>query len=73
MPYDKGRKYHRKPVFKANLKYSFSRKRKNNKNSKIIGPITSSPSDRDIRVHDNWRSWHQQTIQKCIATDIKGY
>ena len=73
MPYDIEGKYYRKPVFNENFEYSFGRKRKNNKNSKIMDTITPSPSERDARVHVIWRFWHRLTTQKCIAADIKGY
>ena len=70
MPYVNDVKYCRKPVFNENFKYTFGLRRKNNKNSKIIDATTSSPSNRDVRVHDVCLWWHRLKIQKCIAAEI---
>ena len=73
MPYDKDGKYFRKQAFNEKFKYTILTKKNNNKNSKIIDSITSSPSDRDIRVHDILFCWHRLTIHKCINADIQEY
>ena len=72
MPYDKDGKYYRKPVFNENFKYNLDRKKNNNKNSKIIYAITSSPSNRDIRDHDIWYWWHRLTYRNTLRQTYKG-